>query len=114
MRSQTVGIYRQRVALQDIVEAVDSYGQPVQSWVDLSTFWAEVRFLRGSELLNVKQNWATATHMVKCRWQGAAIAPSPRMRFRLTKDNRIINILSFQNVEERNRAYEFICEEYVQ
>ena len=103
MRSQQVGSYRQRVALQDLVETLDTYGQPTQSWVALATFWAEVRFLRGAELLNVKQNWATATHIVSCRWQGGATLPNPRMRFQLVKDSRIINILSFQNVEERNR-----------
>lgn len=112
MRSQRSGLYRQLVYLQDITETVDSYGQPIQTWSTIATISAEVRFLRGGELLNVKQNWPTADHLVTCRYQGPTITPSPRMRFMLAKDSRIINIITFQNVEERNRSYQFICEEY--
>ncbi len=113
MRAQKVGIYRQRVTLQALVETIDSYGQPIQSWQTVQTFSAEVRFLRGQELLNVRQGWATATHIITCRWQGASFAPSPTMRFVLGKDSRIFNILAFQNVEERNRQCIFTCEEQV-
>jgi SPP1 family predicted phage head-tail adaptor len=113
MRAQQVGLYRQRVTLQAIVETPDTYGQPVQGWADLVTFSAEVRFLRGQELLNVRQGWATATHLISCRWQGASFAPSPTMRLVLGKDGRVFNVLSFQNVEERNRQCIFTCEEQV-
>ena len=113
MKPLAVGRFRQRVTLQDLVETVDTYGQPVQSWVDLATFWAEVRPLRGSELLNVKQSWATASHFVNFRYMGSMVRPNPRQRFKLTKDGRILNILNINNVEERNRAYEVTCEEYV-
>lgn len=114
MRPVQGGKFRQRVALQDLVETQDTYGQPIQSWVDVITCWAEVRPLRGSELLNVKQNWATASHFVNHRYLGATIRPNPKQRYKLTKDGRILNILNVNNVEERNRAYEVTCEEYVQ
>jgi SPP1 family predicted phage head-tail adaptor len=114
MRSQAVGLYRQRVTLQGLVETIDTYGQPVQTWQPVQTMWAEVRFLRGQELLNVRQGWATATHIISCRWQGASFAPSPTMRLLLGKDSRIFNVLAFQNAEERNRQCIFTCEEYVQ
>ena len=112
MKGQRSGLYRQLVYLQDLVQTVDSYGQALQTWTTIGTFSAEVRFLRGSELLNIKQNWATADHLVTCRYQGPTITPSTRMRFQLAKDSRILNLLTFQNVEERNRSYQFICEEY--
>jgi head-tail adaptor len=89
MRPIQVGLYRQRVTLQALIETDDSYGQPLQSWKMLSTFWAEVRFLRGQELLNVKQGWATATHIITCRYQGPSFTPSPTMRFVLGKDGRV-------------------------
>jgi SPP1 family predicted phage head-tail adaptor len=113
MYAQKVGLYRQRVTLQALVETDDNYGQPVQSWQAVATFWSEVRFLRGVELLNVKQGWATATHIISCRYQGPSFTPSPTMRFVLGKDNRIFNILAWQNIEERNRGWQFTCEEYV-
>lgn len=113
MRPQAVGPYRQRVTLQRLVETIDSYGQPIQSWVGVQTVWAEVRFLRGSELFNIRQTWATATHIITCRWQGASFQPSTTMRLVLGKDSRIFNILAFQNSEERNRQAVFTCEESV-
>jgi SPP1 family predicted phage head-tail adaptor len=113
MRPQQVGLYRQQVSLQSLIETDDTYGQPVQSWQTVQTFAAEVRFLRGQEIANVRQAWATATHIISCRWQGASFSPSPTMRLVLGKDGRIFNVLAFQNVEERNRQCIFTCEEYV-
>jgi SPP1 family predicted phage head-tail adaptor len=113
MKPVQAGKFRQRVALQDLVETTDSYGQPVQSWVDVARVWAEVRPLRGSELLNVKQNWATASHFVNHRYLGSTV-PNPKQRYLLIKDGRIMNILNVNNIEERNRSYEATCEEYIQ
>jgi SPP1 family predicted phage head-tail adaptor len=113
MRPQQVGTFRQRVTLQDLVETIDSYGQPVQSWTDLATFWAEVRPLRGQESLNIRQVFATATTLIKHRYLGPALDPSPKQRYRLVKDGRIFNVLDPTNVEERNRTIESVCEERV-
>ena len=114
MKPLQAGIFRQRVTLQDLVETVDSYGQPIQSWVDVATFWAEVRPLRGQESLNVRQVWATATTLIKHRYLGPALDPSPKQRYKLVKDGRIFNVLDPTNVEERNRSIESVCQEYVQ
>lgn len=113
IRAQQSGKYRQRVSLQAQIETIDSYGQAVKSWQTIQAFAAEVRFLRGQELQSIQQRWATATHVISCRWQGASFAPKPTMRFVLGKDGRIFNMLTFQNVEERNRQAIFTCEEYV-
>jgi SPP1 family predicted phage head-tail adaptor len=112
MRPVQVGKFRQRVTLQGLQETIDTYGQPVQSWVDLVTIWAEVRPLRGAEILNIKQTWATASHFVNHRFLGI-LRPNPKQRYQIQKDFRILNILNVNNVEERNHAYEVICEEYV-
>ena len=111
MRPLQIGRHRQRVTLQDLVEAPDTYGQPIQSWVDVATIWAEVTPLGGREALNVKQVWATASHMVRFRYLGASVVPSAKQRFAFK--GRYLNILNVNNVEERNRSYEATCEEYV-
>jgi head-tail adaptor len=116
MYAQKAGTYRQRVSLQSLVETIDSYGQPIQSWTTLATFSAEVRPLKGSEILNIKQVWATASHFIKHRYLGVALDPNPKQRYLLQKPGepqRIFNILNSNNVEERNRSHESICEEYV-
>lgn len=113
MKPLQSGTFRQRVTLQDLVETIDSYGQMVQSWTDVATFWAEVRPLRGQESLNVRQVWATATTLIKHRYLGPDLDPSPKQRYKLVKDGRIFNILDPTNVEERNRSIESVCQEYV-
>ena len=79
----------------------------------MATFWAEVRPIRGTETVNIRQVWATATTMIKHRYLGPSLDPSPKQRYRLGKDGRIFNILDPTNVEERNRSIESVCEEYV-
>ena len=60
MRPQNIGTYRQRVTLFDVPEAVvSSYGVPSQAPVQIGTFWAEVRPLRGREMVNVRSIWPT-------------------------------------------------------
>jgi SPP1 family predicted phage head-tail adaptor len=107
------GIFRQRVTLQDLVETVDSYGQAIQTWTDVSTFWAEVRPISGREAVNIRQVYATATTLIRHRYLGPALDPSPKQRYRLEKDGRIFNILDPTNIEERNRSIESVCEERV-
>lgn len=113
MRPLISGRLRQRVTLQAATETADGYNQPIQTWSDVATFWAEVSPLTGNEAVNVKQIWATATHKVRLRYQGSSISFSPTRRFVLVKDGRILNIVNANNVEERNRAYEILCQEYV-
>lgn len=113
MRPINSGRLRQRVTLQSVTETADGYGQPIQTWTDVATFWAEVSPLTGNEAVNVKQIWATATHKVRLRYQGSAITLSPTQRFKLIKNDRILNLVNINNVEERNRSYECLCQEYV-
>ena len=80
MRPLQAGVFRQRVTLQDLVETIDSYGQPVQTWTDVATFWAEVRPIRGTEAVNIRQVWATATTLIKHRYLGPSLDPSPKQR----------------------------------
>ena len=117
------GKYRQRVTLQDIPEVTqDTYGQPSLAPTVIGTFWMEVQPLQGDDQLNVRQVWPTATHKVKCRWLGTAIATTPnnphglilpRTRLLLGVDGSVLNVLFANNVEKRNRQWELVCEEKV-
>jgi head-tail adaptor len=126
MRSTQAGSKRQRLALYDVPEStVDPWGQPSQTPVLIGTYWAEVRMLRGDEMLNVRQMWPTATHIIKMRWLGSSIPASsdnpaslilPDMKLMLTKNGilvRVFNIVAAQNTEERNREWKITAEEKV-
>jgi hypothetical protein len=118
-----VGKNRQRVTLRDVPESLnDSWSQPSQAPTTIGVFWMEVMPLEGSEILNVRQIWPTATHRVNCRWLGSAIPSTPdnpnqqivpSMEIQLELDNSILKVLFAENIEKRNRAWSMICAEHV-
>lgn len=111
MRPLRSGLQRHRVELHGIAEARDSVGVARKTWVVLATFWAEVRPLRGAEILNVKQVWATAEYFVNFRWLGQDLPVDSTQRLKVLNSGKILNILNVNNVEERNRSYELVCTE---
>jgi head-tail adaptor len=124
------GRYRQRVLLFDVPEAtVDSFGQPSTATVQIANanasdggWWAEVTPLRGDEILNVRNQWPTASHIVRMRWLGSSIPTSPdnpngllmpQMKLQLLLDNSVLNMLFVDNIDKRNHEFEITCEEHV-
>lgn len=49
-----------RIAIQRFVSTDDSFGQPNETWTDLDTVWANVKFMTGSERIN-----SAALHSVR-------------------------------------------------
>lgn len=130
MRPLRVGKFRQRVQLYDVPETTqDSYGETSTNGTQImgpgtnGTFAAEVRPLKGDEMLNVRQMWPTATHKVTMRWLGSAIPTNgannpngliiPRMYLIDELDGSRFDIVFANNIEKRNRAWELTCEEKV-
>lgn len=108
------GPLRQRVTLQSLTETTDSYGQRVQSWNTLGTYYAEVRQLSGREAVNAKQVKADTTHLVRMRYIGTLFATPgilPSMRFLF--NGIALNILFINNVDNRNREYQILAQETV-
>lgn len=114
MRPLRAGLQRHRVELQGFVETVDSFGGVQKTWTTLATFWAEVRPLRGSEFLRANQVWAAGTYFVNFRWLGSNLVPDPTHRIKVLNSGKLLNIVAANNVEERNRSYELVCEQKVE
>lgn len=122
MKPLVAGNLRQRVQLFDVPEtAQDSYGQPSTTGNLIGTFWADVEMLKGAEMLNVRQMWATATHQVTMRWLGSAIPAGPnnpsgliieRMYLIDVMDGSRLNVLNAKNVDKRNYMWLLTCEEH--
>ena len=130
MRPIKVGKFRQRVQLYDVPEvSVDSYGQPTTGGTQIvgpgtnGTFAAEVRPLKGDEMLNVRQIWPTATHLVNMRWLGSAIPTNasnnphglilPRMYLIAMLDGSRLDVVFAENEEKRNHHWKLTCEEKI-
>ena len=112
--------------MQDVPEtSQDSYGQPSQTATTIGTFHFSIRQLKGDERLNVRQIWPTATHVAECGWLGSAVPSSadnpnslvlPTMKLLLKKNGtliKVLNVLSAENVEERNRMWRITCVEHI-
>lgn len=108
------GGMRHRLELQEPVSSIDSFGQEIDDWATLATFWARIRPIKGQELLNVKQQQAQLTHVVTFRFQGPEVRPVPTMRLRDSRSGRILEIESVVNVNERNSMYECQCVERIE
>lgn len=108
------GPKRQRVSLQTLSESQDSFGQKIPSWTTQGNYWAEVKNLSGREAVNAKQVKADTTHQVTMRYIGALFTtPGLLPSMRLLYKSRVFNILWVNNVDERNREYQLLCQEYV-
>lgn len=111
MKPTRTGTLRQRVTLQQLpaAETFDSFGQPVQTYQTVGTYWAEVRPLAGQEAYVARQVKAEATHAVTLRYLGSSLTINPTDR--LICKGRTFGIVEIRNVEERNRRYELTVKE---
>jgi SPP1 family predicted phage head-tail adaptor len=111
MKKLSAGDLRYRVTLQAprVPPALDSYGQPVEAWDTLGTYWARIRPLSGREAQVALQTKAEATHAVTMRYLGRATPLNPTMQ--LVFNGRVFGIVQVLNIEEYNWQYELVCQE---
>jgi SPP1 family predicted phage head-tail adaptor len=102
------GPKRFRVTFQSLVETKDGYGQKVESWLDVATYWAAIRNLTGRELINAKQVKAESHYMIIMRYV-PGITPS----MRAVCDGINYNIVSLNNVDMRKRELRIEVQELV-
>lgn len=107
------GKLRHRVTIQQRRHVQDGLGGTGRDelWDDVGTFWAAVMPLRGREYLDGLRVEAELTHKVMIRYQpGISILQDMRAVF----GDRVLNIESVANVDERNEWLELRCREVVE
>lgn len=102
------GKLRNRVTVQVATTTTNSYGQSVESWADVGTFWAYVRPLGGNEAVVAKQVQENATTAITLRWQGSTTLT---ILHRILFNGRVLGITQVNDVDERNRQLELLCQE---
>lgn len=70
----SAGSLRHRVTLQQLTGSQDAIGQPVPTWVDVATVWADVRYLNGIETLKAGAEVAIARASIRIRWRAGVTA----------------------------------------
>lgn len=110
---QTVrlGGMRQRVDIKRPATAIDSRGQITGADVSLSIAWpCEIRTLSGVELINARQTYPTASHVVRGWWRrGTEIT----VRHYLQWGDRRLNIGHITDLGQDRGLIELLCAEAV-
>ena len=75
------GKLRNRITLQQRTLATDSYGQPIESWADLVTVWAEVRSLSGRESMIASAMQGVTNYEINIRYR-TGITQDMRIRYK--------------------------------
>ena len=100
----SAGKLNQRVTLSGLSAGTDAIGQPLQTWVDVTTTWADVRFVSGIETIKAGREISTSRASVRIRRRGNV---SRQMRVRIGGvEYEIVDV-----VPSVDRAYlTLICE----
>lgn len=76
----SAGKLNQRVTLSGLSAGTDALGQPLQTWADVTTTWADVRFVSGIETIKAGREISTSRASVRIRRRGNV---SRQMRVRI-------------------------------
>jgi SPP1 family predicted phage head-tail adaptor len=96
------GDYTKRVTIQLKSIVKDSFGQDLDSWADVGTYWAMVKPLTGSNVIQGEWMKSLETHHIEMRY----IIELNQTEHRLVYKGRVLRITSAVNVEERNYKYQ--------
>ena len=105
------GLMRKRIQIQQRGTAVDSVGQQVITWTTLTTVYAQVDSLSGSQLQRAQSIYNETTHRVTLRWQTILNDIKSVGSMRILLGTRIFDVGADLNVDERNRTIELLCKE---
>lgn len=61
--------FRSRITLQQLSGGQDAVGQPVQTWVDVATVWADVRHLVGLEAIKAGADVSVVRASIRIRYK---------------------------------------------
>jgi hypothetical protein len=98
------GDLRSRVVLQSMTTSTDAIGNPVKTWSNVSTEWADVQAQDGTEAIQSGQVNARQALVVRIRYRAGVV---PTMR--LIHAGRPYEIMTVVNVDQRNRELQLAC-----
>jgi len=95
------GPRRHRVTIERLgAPTQNSYGEPVETWEEMTTRWAEVEPLEGREYFQAQQTQTAVDHRIRVLYDPEAALITPLMRVR--HGAKTLDIQSVINLEERN------------
>jgi SPP1 family predicted phage head-tail adaptor len=96
-----------RVTHQRLTETADTFGEMIQTWGNLGTYWAGIRGLSAREAEIAGQLQTRATHTITMRDVRASITPKDRLTF----EGRVFGVEHVQNIEEAGKELRIMVTE---
>ncbi|MDR2173657.1 MAG: phage head closure protein [Burkholderiales bacterium] len=97
---------RSRVVIQrGVSDKTDKFGQPVVTWEDVVTVWANIRYLNGKEFLTAGTEVSAATVSVRIRYRTDITAD-----MRVLIGDAILNIKAVLPDEAKREHVDLVCE----
>lgn len=106
MRQAKIGDMRHRITFQKSEKTPDGYKGHTVKWQDVITVWASVEPLTGREYFYSHQIKAEVTHRVKTRYR-----EDITVKMRIKHRNRVLEIESIIDLQERREFLEILCRE---
>lgn len=94
---------RHKIRIQRRARSLDPYGQPHEIWADYLSVRAHIRPISGKESVGALSVNPSLTHTIAVRYKPAFGLPHSMASYRVHFGERVFNIESVRNLEERNR-----------
>ena len=87
------GQFRNRITYQRQISSHDSFGGPLEEWVDVRKSWCSIEGVTGREKFKGDQNISEMQFRLRCRYATDVESLTWRVK---TSDGKIWNIVSIQ------------------
>ena len=101
-----IGRLRHRIVIEESIAGRDNFGAEVYEWIQFAKVWADVSPVSGREFASFKQINSEITTKITIRYLAGVTA-----EMRVLFDNRIFEINSIINPEEKNISLLLMCKE---
>lgn len=99
------GILNSRIVIQQLAAGQDAIGQPVQTWSDFATVWANVKHTSGIEQIKTSAETSTVKVSVQVRYRAGLNAG-----MRVSHSGNFYNILAVLPDTETKSYVNLVCE----
>ena len=95
-----------RLSVEANTPGNEAFGEPAESWEEVWKVWGDIRPMQGNEYVQAQQAQSSVSHKITTRY-----FPGANSQMRLVHGERVYNVESVVNVDERNRFLEWMCRE---
>lgn len=99
------GSQRHQITIQTPVKTKSATGAVVVTWTTFVSLWASIETLRSYERQSANASWPGSDTKISFRWIDGVL---PTMR--ILYNGKVYSILGINNVDERNRELELLCQ----